>query len=81
METLKAYQVGENDIIAAYNEKQAIEILCEYNGCIDVDDFDHSDVTKLSFCLKLQDEEGQGIGTLGSWLAQLSKPEYMYGWE
>lgn len=29
---LKAYQVGENDIVTAYHEKEAIKVLCDYCG-------------------------------------------------
>ena len=78
---LKAYQVGENDIVAAHNEKEAIEILCEYNGCISVDDFDSSDVTEQSFDLKIQGEEGDFLKTLGKIMAKTVKAEYIVGWE
>ncbi|MGX5220294.1 hypothetical protein ACVTMO_16880 [Pseudomonas segetis] len=31
-ETLKAYQVGESGIVAAYTPDGAIKVICEYNG-------------------------------------------------
>lgn len=80
---LTPYQVGDNDIVAAYDEKQAIKILCEYSGCLDADDFKESDVTDLTSKLNgmLKDEDGNDLETLGNWIKRIDKPEYMYGWE
>ena len=81
--TLIAFQVGDNDIVAAYDEKEAVKILCEYSGCLDAEDFDDSDVTDLTSKLNemLKDEEGNDLETLGDWLKRIYEPEYLYGWE
>jgi len=80
---LIAYQVGEYDIVAAYDWKEAVEILCLYSGCNHTGDFSELDVTDLEDKLgeMLKDEEGSDIETLGDWLSRLNEPEYMYGWE
>ena len=81
---LKAYQVGERDVVAAFDEQEAIEILVAYTGCCHSGDFDKDkDVTDLTDRLgvMLKDEEGNDLEALGAWIDRLSEPEYMYGWE
>ena len=81
---LKAYQVGDNDIVAAFDEEDAIDVLVLYTGCSKTSDYDkHEDVTDLTDKLgeMLKDEDGNDLETLGSWLGRLEEPEYMYGWE
>jgi hypothetical protein len=70
---LKAYQVGDNDIVAAFDEEGAIEVLVLYTGCSKTSDYNKDeDVTGLT---------GKEIGTLRDWLNELNEPEYMYGWD
>jgi hypothetical protein len=88
MQELKAYQVGDNDIVAAYDVAGAIKVLCEFAGYSD-DEYDESDVELV--CDELLDnleafdqDEGKIVvldKTLRQELAELSQPEYMYGWE
>lgn len=85
---LNAFQVGDNDIVAAYDPAGAIEVLCEYCG-YDMDEFDESDVDLVSNRLLDSDEafdqdEGKIITldkTLRQELEELTEPAYLYGWE
>lgn len=81
---LTPYQVGENDVVAAYDEEEAIEVLCLYTGCNHTNEFDKSvDVTDLTKNLDemLKDEDGNDLNTLRAWVEELTEPQYMYGWE
>tara|TARA_R110002095_G_scaffold150839_2_gene130538 strand:- start:87 stop:482 length:396 start_codon:yes stop_codon:yes gene_type:complete len=81
---LKAYQVGEHDVVAAFDEDEAIEVLVAYTGCCHSNDFDkNKDVTDLTDKLDvmLKCEDGNDLETLGTWLGRLSEPEYLFGWE
>lgn len=79
---LIAYQVGENDVVVAYNEQEAIDVLVGYGDLVS-SDFSLEDVTDLTSKLNeiLKDEEGNDIETLGDWVKRIEKPEYLYGWE
>lgn len=76
---LKAYQVGENDIVAAFTGDEARQILKEY-CCTEMED-DELDVTELPPEMKLQDEEGNFLSTLGDYMKKVEKAEYLLGWE
>jgi hypothetical protein len=76
---LKAYQVGENDIVAAFTEDEAKQVLKEY-CCTELKDND-LDVTELPLEMKLQDEEGNFLSTLGDYMKNVEKAEYLFGWE
>lgn len=76
---LKAYQVGENDIVAAFTEDEAKQILKEYCGT-ELEDGE-LDVTELPLEMKLQDEEGNFLSTLGDCMKKVEKAEYLVGWE
>lgn len=87
-ETLKAYQVGDNDIVAAYDPPGAIKVLCEFCGYPD-DEYDLEDVELVSD--KYLDsrevfntDEGK-VETLEKSLreemAELTEPAYLTGWE
>ncbi|MEN1620142.1 hypothetical protein AAIG99_31445, partial [Pseudomonas aeruginosa] len=57
---LKAYQVGDNDIVAAYDPAGAIQVLCKQGGYAD-DDFTVDDVELVDARLlkaPMRDEEG-----------------------
>ena len=79
---LTPYQVGENDIVLAPCENSAIDLLADYCG-FDADEMSSDDVTNLSkrLDMKLQDEEGNDIGTLGSYVEGMNEAQYIVGWE
>ncbi|MWV17517.1 hypothetical protein F3I16_15855 [Pseudomonas sp. L-22-4S-12] len=87
-ETLKAYQVGDNDIVAAYTPAGAIVVLCEYSG-YQHDEFDERDVELVSDEVldnteAFDQDEGKVITleqTLRQELAALTEPAYLHGWE
>lgn len=84
---LRAYQVGDNDIVAAYDPAGAIKVLSDFAGY--GDDFDESEVDLVSD--KMLDnteafdiDEGKTITlekTLRQELAELTEPAYLHGWE
>lgn len=86
---LFAYQVGDNDIVAAYDPAGAIKVLVEFSGLGDLDDYDESDVDLVSD--KVLDateaydiDEGKTVTlekTLRQELAELTEPAYLHGWE
>lgn len=88
VETLKAYQVGDNDIVAAYDEAGAIAVLCEYSG-YDLEDFTLDEATLvrdevLDVMQAYDQEEGKVVPlekSLRQELAELTEPAYMVGWE
>jgi hypothetical protein len=86
--SLKAYQVGDNDIVAAYTPSGAIEVLCEQT------DYPRSDYTldevklvgrKLLDSLEIYDQDEGKVEPLETSLRQdvaaLTAPTYMFGWE
>lgn len=76
---LKAYQVGENDIVAAFTEDEAKQILKEYCGT-ELEDGE-LDVTELPPEMELHDEEGKFLNTLEEYMKNVEKAEYLVGWE
>lgn len=80
-QVLKPYQVGENDIVLAKDEDSAKQLLVDY--CAGDIEFNELDVEDLSDRLDMpfHDEEGNKIGTLGSWIEGKTEPEYVVGWE
>ena len=76
---LKAYQVGESDIVSAYTESQAIRVLTDY--CSTGYCEGELDVTEQPFEMELQDEEGNYLQTLGDYMKTVVKAEYLFGWE
>ncbi|TMP23762.1 hypothetical protein [Pseudoalteromonas ruthenica] len=77
---LKPYQVGENDIVLAANEDEAVKILHNYTG---LDEHDLGEVDDLSSRLdmKLSTEDGEFLCTLGDYIADMKEPQYVVGWE
>ena len=78
---IKAYQVGDNDIVAAYNVKQAIDTLTEMVGAEFTETLSDEDVTEKHPDMDICDEEGNVIGKLGDMIKGITEPEYLFGWE
>ncbi len=79
MSELKAYQVGENDIVAAYSEKQAVELFIAY--CSSEYGEGELDATELPFEMELQDSDGNFLNALGEYMKDVKTAEYLFGWE
>ncbi|RXU01348.1 hypothetical protein B1F69_04480 [Pseudomonas syringae] len=85
---LIAYQVGDYDIVAAFDPQGAIAVLCEQTGQ-DTTEYELSEVElvsgKLLDSLEVfnQDEgKTERLETsLRQDIAKLTVPTYMYGWE
>lgn len=82
MNNLKPYQVGDNDIVLAMNEENAKQVFFDYCG-EQLDPIDEMEVDDLSNRLemKLVDEDGKLIDTLGDYINGLDEPQYLLGWE
>ncbi len=86
--TLIAYQVGENDIVAAYDPAGAIKVLCEFCGYPD-DEYDLEDVDLVGDALldsrdAYDQDEGKIVAlekSLRQELEELDEPAYLHGWE
>lgn len=87
-QTLIAYQVGDNDIVAAYSPEGAISVLCEVTG-EEREEYALNSVERVSDkhldSLEAFNEDEGTTETLETSLrqdvAKLTKPTYMYGWE
>jgi len=77
---LKPYQVGENDIVLAENEQEAIKILCDYCE-LSLEEFTLEDVNEQPLSLELQDEEGNVMFSIGEYIKRMDEPQYLVGWE
>lgn len=74
------FQVGEYDIVVAYNAEDARKLLFEYTDCEMVDVEDVEDIShKLD--VMLYDEDGVAIETLRDMVDAIDEPEYLYGWD
>ncbi|MBB1290989.1 MULTISPECIES: hypothetical protein [unclassified Pseudoalteromonas] len=79
---LKPYQVGENDIVLAYNEQRAKHVLSNSTG-VDIEEFeevkDLSNDLDMGFC----NEEGEFIHTLKTLIENSDGQgeRYLTGWE
>ncbi|PIA74263.1 hypothetical protein CDR19_04145 [Ectopseudomonas toyotomiensis] len=88
VQRLIAYQVGDNDIVAAYDPSGAIEVLCTYNG-YELDEFTVNEVVAVSDALldsteAFDQDEGKTVPlekTLRQELDELTEPAYLHGWE
>lgn len=88
VQRLIAYQVGDNDIVAAYDPLGAIEVLCTYNG-YELDEFTVDEVVAVSDALldsteAFDQDEGKTAPlekTLRQELEELTEPAYLHGWE
>lgn len=85
---LTAYQVGENDIVAAYDPAGALALLCEYcgwpDGFLTLEDVEPVSDQVLDALQVFDQDEGKTITldrSLRENVAALTEPQYMYGWE
>ena len=80
MDKLKTYQVGENDIVCAFDETEALAVFDKEVG-VDVFDGDKPDVFEVPMSTKLYDEDGSYLKTLGELMLSIDEPQYLFGWE
>lgn len=78
---LKAYQVGDNDIVAAYTPEGALEALVELAGEIGLSTVDVSIIEEDELDVPVVDEDGNQCPTIRQMLADLSEPTYLFGWD
>lgn len=84
---LKPYQVSENDVVAACDAEQALQVFNEFIGADESDvnswlskDFKVKDLSnKLD--VMLVDENDNQLCTLAELMADIKQPKYLYGWE
>lgn len=85
---LRAYQVGDSDVVAAYDPQGAIAAMCEQTGQA-LDEWELSDVklvgNKRLDALEIYNQD-EGVveklkTSLRQDLATLTKPAYLFGWE
>lgn len=88
MQALKAFQVGDFDIVAAYTPEGAITVLCEQNDYpldeYTIDEVKLVDDKHLDSLEVFNQDEGvtEKLETsLRQDVAALKEPAYMYGWE
>lgn len=87
VQRLIAYQVGDNDIVAAYDPASAIQVLVDFASY--GQDFDESDVEPVSDKMldateAYDQDEGKTVTlekTLRQELEELTEPAYLHGWE
>ncbi|MDU4250510.1 phosphohydrolase [Pseudomonas sp.] len=81
---LKCFQVGDNELVAAYTPEQAIKLLCAFAG-YSADDFDLDDVSEWTAEeLDRQCFEEDGETPAEPWRAVFAAcvyPQYLGGWE
>lgn len=88
MRPLIAYQVGDYDIVAAFDPQGAIAVLCEQTG-EELNEYDLTDVKLVSDkhldALEIFDQDEGKTEQLETSLRQdiaaLTEPTYMFGWE
>ncbi|MGF6692965.1 hypothetical protein M2318_003042 [Metapseudomonas resinovorans] len=87
-QALKAYQVGDNDIVAAYDPAGAIKVLCEFCG-YPANEYELDEVELVSDAVLdnrqvFNTDEGK-VETLEKSLreemVELTEPAYLTGWE
>ncbi|MGF6282173.1 hypothetical protein ABH908_000342 [Pseudomonas frederiksbergensis] len=86
--SLKAYQVGDCDIVAAFSASGAIDVLCEQTD-YPRSDYTLADVTRVGRktldSLEVFNQDEGKVETLETSLRQdiaiLAEPTYMHGWE
>lgn len=85
---LNAYQVGDNDIVAAYDPAGAAKLLCEFFdyplGEFTEDDVELVSDAELDNTKAFDVDENKVVTlekTLRQELSELTEPTYMHGWE
>lgn len=76
---LKAYQVGETDIVAAHSPEEALKVFKDF--LIDNDETQLDEVTEIDLATQVFDEERIARWTVGDHVALQTKPAYLFGWE
>lgn len=81
---LKCYQVGEQDVVAAYTPEQAVAILCAFSGYPE-DEYTVNDVSEWTAAqLDAPVFEEDGVTPAEPWRATFAAcvyPQYLCGWE
>ncbi|KZN63332.1 hypothetical protein [Pseudoalteromonas luteoviolacea] len=77
---LRPFKVGENDIVLATNESEAVQLLHDYTGLCEHDVGDVEDLSE-QLDIKLKTEDGKFLSTLGDYIADMKEPQYIVGWE
>ncbi|MGV6474597.1 hypothetical protein [Azotobacter vinelandii] len=80
---LKAYQVGNNDIVAHYSPQEARAWPIDFAGYAE-DDIELAEVELVDdrrLDLPVVDEEGAQCGTLRADLASATEPALLLSWE
>lgn len=79
---LKAFQVGDNDIVAHYSPQEARAWLIDFAGYaendIELNEVEQVDDRRLD--LPVVDEDGAHCGTLRAFLAEATEPELLLSW-
>ena len=80
---LKPYQVGENDIVLAYNEQSAKQVLCDYCGGLEMEDLDEVEDLSNRLDMAFFNEDGTFLCTLKTLIEQDQDQgeRYLTGWE
>lgn len=82
-ECLRPYLIGENDLVIAYNEQQALDVFSAYVGdacCEDLTLDDVSDMSGIRY-RPIYNEDGSFDGSIYDLYKDLTEPEYLLGWE
>ncbi|MGP5159856.1 hypothetical protein [Pseudoalteromonas prydzensis] len=77
---LKPYQVGENDIVLADNAESALMLLQGYTN-LEAHDLDDVEDLSTQLDMKLSNEDGTFLSTLGDYIADMKEAQYIVGWE
>ncbi|AUH50601.1 hypothetical protein CXB49_07180 [Chromobacterium sp. ATCC 53434] len=78
---LKAYQVGDNDIVAAGSQEEALAVLEGLAGQTDLTIGNVALIAEDELDVPVVDEEGNAYPTIRQMLAELSEPTYLFGWD
>ena len=81
MKELKCYQVGEFDLVAAYYEEHAAEILMQEVGLDREDIDDITECTQEFLSKPTVNEDGEIDESWGETFARITEPGYVGGWE
>lgn len=75
---LRPFQVGENDIVVAFDSDQAKQIMVKYYGKEALE----MDAIQVLLTDRVQNEDGtDAIQTIGDLIVGKIAPQYLFGWE